>query len=614
MSESTLISYGQRGVNSALNPFLLSADQVHKATNCRLSKQMWRTRYGVREMKLVGNDAALAEYQVGNTQGAIYYNPARGQGALVFGDDLGQIAESSAGKMFTLRLFGSDALEVRDISGGLQSPRHLHLAWLCQAENYLFRSDDVGMTWAYNGEQAEFSPGYVEDGSCDREASRIPNKIGAMIYAFGRMHVVRNGRDILVGDGLHSQNLTSSLNVTFFTEQTYWATGRHFSPPSQMGAILAGGILPQQDTTHGHSELLWHAKNDGVFSLNTNVYPREAWAEQALTRHVLLSAAATGPYAMALSESDQFFRSHKGIQSIRSARAERSVIGSPYSNLAAEVKEFMRGDTQEDLRFCSLVRWQKQDRILCTVYPMVDGRFRWHRGFVVSNLLPGEGRADVPPAWEGLWTLPCALGGVTQFVSGCFDGMERLFAICWNPTEGRKKLAEITETLESDRFANGSESRISCQLITKQLAPAGIFQTVEFAEAFLYVERVTTDLDWEVSYRLNGKREWRSWGRGFIPSPATENDDWAQREEIPDGLHSLGTIPEGMAKGRSIQFRIRWRGAASVQFMVRHGAGKAVQTGESNGVSVFSTPHSDYEYNDCGNRWEENPSSLCPST
>lgn len=611
--DSPVVGFGTKGMNSAVDPFLLGPDQVHKAVNCRLSKQAWRTRYGIRAMRLCGDADTVQTYREGNTQGAIYYNPARGQGALVFGDDISSIAESSGGQMFALESAGKYCFNVRDISGGLRSPRHVHLAWLCQAENYLFRSDDVSDTWAFDGFDAAFSPGYIASGD-SREFSKIPNRIGAMIYAFGRMHVVRSGREILVGDALHSKNLTSSINVGAFTEQTYWATGQHFSPPSQMGAIIAGAILPLQDSTHGHSELLWHAKNDGVFSLNTNISPRSAWADQALTRHVLLSTAAVGPYAVALSESDQYFRSSNGIQSLRSARAERDRIGSPYADLAAEVRVFMAGDLPQDLRFCSLARWQRQNRIFCTVYPVVEGRYRWHRGFVVSNLLPGEVRADTPPAWEGLWTLPPQWGGVSQFVAGSFEGSERIFAICWNHESKKKHVVEVDETLSSDVFADGASSRISCQIITKHLAPAGLFKTAELAEAFLLITRVQTAIDWQVDYRVNGQRTWHKWSSGAIAEPANP-DLWNQEREIPDDTHPLGPVPK-FGNVRSVQFRIRWRGAASIQFMVRHAHGKALESSVKRSAgAMVGAGDDDYEYNNSGPRWEDStPQTPCLST
>ena len=105
-NESPVVGFGVKGMNGASNAFLLGADQVHKAVNCRLSGQMWRTRYGIRAMRLCGEKKLVQTYREGNTQGAIYYNPARGQGARVFGDDVSSIAESSGGQMFKLESAG----------------------------------------------------------------------------------------------------------------------------------------------------------------------------------------------------------------------------------------------------------------------------------------------------------------------------------------------------------------------------------------------------------------------------------------------------------------------------------------------------------------------------
>jgi hypothetical protein len=95
--------FATRGVVSALDPLLLDEQSLARLTNGRLHKQIPRTRYKLREIPFTGNTDLIDEWRTLPVQGAMFFNPAKGQGALTFGKDLSQIVEASGGAQIQSR-------------------------------------------------------------------------------------------------------------------------------------------------------------------------------------------------------------------------------------------------------------------------------------------------------------------------------------------------------------------------------------------------------------------------------------------------------------------------------------------------------------------------------
>ncbi len=90
--------FATKGVVSALDPLLLSEQMISRMTNGRLHRQLPRTRYKCREIPIDGNVEAIDEWRTLPSQGAMFFNPAKGQGAITFGNDSSQIVEACAGR------------------------------------------------------------------------------------------------------------------------------------------------------------------------------------------------------------------------------------------------------------------------------------------------------------------------------------------------------------------------------------------------------------------------------------------------------------------------------------------------------------------------------------
>lgn len=606
-------SFSAGGMDAALDPALLGAERASRAVNLRLEGQFWRTRSGVREIPFLVRDdveaAAFEEWQRLNHQGAMFYNPSRGQSALSFGSDSSSIMQCAAGRKFRIQLVGSGSqtfARLEEVTGTAASDDKLGLAWWAQAEKYAICADGENATWIFDSAAGRLSEGF--EGAPDGEAE-IPNPVSAMVYAHGRLHVVRHGREIVVGDQIHLQNLTTSQDVIRFTQMQQLDTAQVFAPPSAMGNILSLDVMAMKDTQHGHEGVFAQCE-DGMFSVNTNVAPRSDWDKLALTRHALLRTAAAGPYAVDQVDGDLFFRSRYGIQSFRSASAESGALGNPYAPISEEVKTFMAGDREADLRYASVASWYPQRRLLCTVYPVLRHRHRWHRGFIVANFNPRGSTVTGERAWEGLWTLPPRLGGVVQFVEGVFVGRERLFAITWNPVDRKMRLCEVDPELEEDRLADGTRVRISSQLQTRAVDAETIFRNKKYSDGRLYLKDCRGKIDVGVWFRDAAGGEWKKWRHSRLDVSTFDGNTMAGRGGR-NLIVALGAFPAADREVRRLQFLIRVVGRASIE-AIKPRAGKLESEDDLEinckeavlAGTAIPSGYNDYEYTESP-RWED---------
>lgn len=548
----------------------IATNQLARMVNTRLFQQMPTTRLGVRVIALTG-DASEA-ISAGNIQGSIFFNPAKGQGGIALADDNSMIATAASGRKTVVRIKGrrgNTVATVEDVAPGIITDPQLHSVWIDGWEDLLLFQDASANCVIWDGYTALESPGY---NTVNKEASMVPNAASVMAYVHGRGIVALNGRQVFASNSLHELVQDTAADLLRFTEQAYWATGAYFVPPSAMGGINALAVLPQRNTQHGHGDLMVHCQ-DGVFSIDLNVFPRASWATTPMVKHALLDCGAVGPWAVALQDGDQIFRSRKGVQSLRSSAAESTLEGNPNQAYSHEVDTWLQGDYPRWLRFASLALWDKTRQFMCTVSPVVQGRYRWHRGAVVRNVDPKETEDNTKAAWVGLLTLPPEIGGIVQFVSGIFDGDERFFAWCRSEVDGRNRLVEFTDYLEADFLEDGTRREIRCQAITREIDGGRWFQEREWESARLYFKNITGPVTWGIWVRGSRSPEWQPLRAGTIDFEAGADFDLTGTD--PRSLTiPLGKLPDTCVhdgdKGKlnqtsGIQFLIRWQGPCSVE-------------------------------------------------
>jgi hypothetical protein len=569
MPAQLAFSDARGGMNAADPANRIAINQLARMVNCRLFQQLPSTRLGVRVIPLAG-DASEA-ISAGNVQGSIFFNPAKGQGGIALADDSSMIATAATGRKFVVKIVGrrgKTQANIVEVAPGMFTEAQLHLSWINGWEDLLLFQDGAANCIIWDGYTAEYSQGY---NTVQKERSMVPNNATVMAYAHGRGVVGVNGRFVLASNSLHELDQSTAGDLLRFTEQAYWATGAYFMPPSAMGGINAMAILPQRNTQHGHGDLMVHCQ-DGIFSIDLNVFPRSSWGSTPMVKHALLDCGAVGPYAIGIQDGDQIFRSRKGIQTLRSSAAESTLEGNPNQSISHEIETWLSGDYPRWLRFASLALWDTGRRFLCTTGPIVQGRYRWHRGCVVRNVDPKETELNTKPAWEGLWTLPPEIGGIVQFVSGIFDGDERLFAWC-RASDGRNRLVEFTNYLAEDVLEDGTRRPIRSQAITRQIDGGLWYQERQFESARLYLRNITTPIKWGVWVRGARNPEWTPLQTGTVDFKTPDLCDLTSG--TPRALPiPLGRIPEKcysdgdsgkMNETSGVQFLVRWEGQCTLE-------------------------------------------------
>lgn len=565
MSENGIALYlAEGGMDSASLEARVPETQYVRGTNIAIEKGLPTTRPGCRVLPLTGD--SLEAFGSGNVQGAMFYNPSAGQGAVSYGTDRASILIAVAGRKYSVELEGRGLLttgKVTDITNGVLGGDSYHLVCWSQWENYALAQDGNGNCFIWDGT----NPAFASDGYnvTDKEASRVPNGGMAMAYVHGRGSVVVNGRAVLTSDGLNYLDKTGSTDVLAFRQQTYWATGQYFAPPTWMGQINALAVLPITDTAHGHGELMCHCEG-GIFSIDLNVYPRSKWAETAMVKTTYIGSGAVGPYAVTLRTGDQIFRSKAGVQTLRSARAEANSLGAMQLPISEPVGDWFQNDAPRWLRFSTVETWETAKRVLVSCYPVVQGRWRWSRGLVVANFQPVAGKGS-QMVWEGLWTLPPQMNGVVQQVNGKISGEERHLAVC-RGVDGKNRLVEFRRELKADLLEDGSEHRIRCQLITRQIDAQRAFTKKNFHSGVLFLKNIHGKVDWGVWFRVAGTQAWRLWQSGVVENRVPTGCDAIPAE--PGGAEiaiPLGEIPNdaGQNVSRTVQFLVRWAGYCSVE-------------------------------------------------
>lgn len=458
MPDTFLMRYPVGGMNHASPATLLAPREAAEMVNCRVSSSTVRTRPGVRVHELPETEGLAF-------QGACFYNPSQGLSQQVQGEDESMIVFSAGGRKFKVSVTDESVensdIQVSEVLGVAPTNPIYHLVWMAQAENYIIAQDGNSSTWIWDGDTpARFSPGY---NTTDKESSRLANGASLVAYAHGRVVQVVNGRQVLVGDIIHKDGTSSSANVLGMTEQVYWATGSFFSPPSALGMIMAVAPLPLKNTTHGHGDLVFHCE-EGIFSLDITLYPRESWVDNAISKHLSLDAAAAGFYAITLYDSDQIYLTRNGLHSLRSA-AQINQIGNPQRPLSERVGRYIERDSAELFRFASVCKSVRDNRLFVTTDHLIDDAVhRGARGILSLNFRPSPSEESI--CWEGLWTLPAEAYLINQVVSGVFSSRERTFAFVTGK-DRKMRLVEFSQNLNHDITVDGKEKAIEWQVVTR---------------------------------------------------------------------------------------------------------------------------------------------------
>lgn len=554
------------GMNASDPPMLIATNQVAEMVNCRLENGLPTTRYGSRVTPITGSASEV--FAGANLQGSIFFNPAKGQGGIVLAADNAQLVVAAGGSKYSVKLNGrkdNTTAALVDVTAGNVTSNQLHLAWMVQAEDRVVTQDGQSPAWIWDGmNPSRFSTGY---NVANQEQSMIPNGGTVMVYAHSRLVTVVNAHFILVGDQLFATDQATASDVERTTQQTYWATGPSFIPPTSIGNIMAAEVMASPGETNDGTGNVWFHLEDGLFAINLNVFPRSSWSSTPMVKTALKIPGASGPYAVTVVNGDQIFLSTRGLMSIQWAMGQNT-INNPISSFSEQVSLWLKADYRPWLRFASLNEWTKMQRLMVTTQPIVQGRYRWHRGFAVNNLLVTK-TTVTPAAWEGLWTLHPQAAGVIQFVNGIFSSEERQFAWC-RGTDDRNRLVEFCPHLRQDVKEDGTRLDIPCQVITRGMDAGAFWRKREYSKGRLYFRIIRGTIKWGVWLRSADCPEWIFWKAGTATNPITADSFHLVQNEPRPLVIPLGKLPAlstgaSNAEARYVQALVRWCGFASLE-------------------------------------------------
>lgn len=144
--------------------------------------------------------------------------------------------------------------------------------------------------------------------------------------------------------------------------------------------------------------------------------------------------------------SDIYFRSLYGLGSLVMARRNFDNPGN--TPISAEMERVLVNDDQALIQYGSSAVFD--NRFLVTVSPQASSQGVLHAGMISMNLdTLSSLRSKSQPCYDGLWTGI----NVLQFVTGAFNGRQRLFAFTFNVALSKIELYEMLPT-GTDHFDN----------------------------------------------------------------------------------------------------------------------------------------------------------------
>lgn len=528
---------------------------LHSATNLHISERRLRTRTLWKEIQLSGD----ASFLTANIQGAIAYDPTIGANAFNSPSGGPGIVASAAGKLYRIDQDGT----VADISSGITGRTTVRLSWLAQGANYVIRTDEVSPTQIWNGAVTVNSPGYDKNAP---ESSRLPNFAGPVVYS-DRFWIVINGNEVIAGDHLHRISPIDNVDLLKTTDQSYDITSVSFSSPDQLGNVSSLNVVTTErgGDLGAQGEVVAGTNKPAMWGILAGM-PRAQWASRPTMRRVIhRTVGPVGPYASWTSTDELLLRSIEGFTSLKYAGAETSQPGNPYVNLGNEIKPLLDRDPSDLLLYASVAVSARRQRLACTVYPVVEGAHRWHRAYVTAALSPGRTRVPEPMVWEGVSTLPAAMGEVIQFVEVRSEGpgAVRQFALL-RKSDGTNGLAEWTNQWGDDQLADGTAIRIPWQFLTRKLSPYGEYSPANFGSVYLLLSDLRDRVDLKIHARSSTKANFKE-----VYSGSFTNDGWGSFEGgyAASEPVCLGELLSGM-KGPWIEMIVQGVGSCIVDVAI----------------------------------------------
>jgi len=265
-----------------------------------------------------------------------------------------------------------------------------------------------------------------------------------MAYAYGRVAVSTAENNIYLSDIIYGNGFTTTSNTQNFTEQTYWAEGGSFTPPSNLGLITGMRVMPSLNiNVRGQGELVVFCEN-GSFTLDVS-QNRSTWQALNIQKVSLIGRGCRSPWSITGVNNDVYFRSDDGWAFYNNAQVDFYSALS-FRKISREVQPYVNYDTPWLRQFESAMFFD--NRLIATVSPFTVananpnyGLHRPSRAMIVldvemeSRISPD---ASMPTRWNGLWEGPQP----TQLLTAQINGVQRGFCFSFD-ADGVNRLYEL---------------------------------------------------------------------------------------------------------------------------------------------------------------------------
>lgn len=428
-------------------------------------------------------------------------------------------------------------------------------AWLEQADHWMFVQDGESPPIIYDGVKAV---------RAEPTAMQMPTGTVMKYYpSIGRIAVA-------IGSAVALSDINSEASdLRFFKEEHLLQGGGRFKVPQQYGPITALINLSTLDSTLGRGSLLVGTAN-AIFALNLPP-ERSTWPQiENLQTVALMTYGPKAQSSTVLANSDVFFRAEDGIYSLIAARRDFGTWGN--TPVSAEIQRLLNQDDSRLLRFSSAIIFD--NRLLMTVAPLPRNPYGWyHRGMVALDFNPiSTMRGKSAPAYDGLWT------GIKPVVLNktMVDNQERAFVIALEGTGYR--FWEISRDGDFD----GDGGRIECVAETRAFKALNEFEMKRLCAAELWWDQVVGNVNVDVKYRPDQYPCWFNWEQKEMCSTAQDcqSDDVCQasvtfesgyktRMPLRSPTPACETADGKPSDcGYNFQIRIQWIGHARLKKML----------------------------------------------
>lgn len=448
----------------------------------------------------------------------------------------GQMVMRAGGKLFVLEPNALGFVEV----GGFQSNPYKEQVWFEEVGGLLVMQDGQQTPSRFDGAGVAFAEG-VPVGT-------------AMRFANGRLHLARAGnrRNLEVGDILQEGDPETALR---FTESGYLLGGGSFAFPDPITALHE---IPIMDTGSGQGSMVVGTTRN-VYSLRTEIVNRDLWSGvDGFVRPLLPGIGVAGPRSVAAVNNDLYFRSTRGLRSLRMAVGEQQSPG--YGGLQQEIPEkfYDWGLGQNSTIHAG-------DRLLTLVHPRIEGH-RWvYEGAVVINFESINRLGEKSPlAFDGYWDLPEG-HGFRQLLE--VDG--KAFAVVLTPSGD--ELWELQG--EGNEFFGESPEQ---EFVTRAMNGGDFGGLKVFRRLDLWMGGIRSDVELDIYVRADRKRDWVHWlGYGEDGNPlehtleVTRTVGGGYNPKLPEDAVSRLTLPSPPERlaGYSFQVKVAWRGRCRIDLL-----------------------------------------------